>query len=134
LSVGELIDPPYELVRAKGPLSRFKSELHSRFATPLLTFSFVLIALAAVLSGSFNRRGMSRRILAAALSIVVVQTGYMTLVGFVARNSGLSFFLYLVAVLPAPFAFAFLSGDYLRSKRWPRRLKLWPKLIRRVFS
>jgi lipopolysaccharide export system permease protein len=127
LSVSELMNPSPEIVRARGPISRFRGELHSRFATPLLSFSYAFIALAAVMAGAFNRRGIARRILIAALAIVVTQAVFMTLGGFVARDSRLTFVLYAAALVPALIGLALVSGDHL-----PPRLL--PRFVRGVFS
>ena len=51
----------------------FASEAHRRFVLPLQAFALTLIALAAVLSGDFNRRGQWRRISTAVAFAVVVQ-------------------------------------------------------------
>jgi lipopolysaccharide export system permease protein len=120
LSLGKLLDPAPDLLRARGPISRFRGELNSRIATPLLSFSYVFIALAAVMAGAFSRRGSGKRILAAALAIIVTQAAYMTLNGLVARNSGLTFFLYAVALLPIPIGLAFVGGDMIPRGSWPR--------------
>jgi lipopolysaccharide export system permease protein len=41
----------------------------------MLGFAFTLISLASLLSGEFNRRGQSRRVLAAILLAAAIQTG-----------------------------------------------------------
>ena len=65
----------------EGGLSRFiqdlgspRYELHKRLAMPLFSLGFTMVALAALLSGEFTRRGQARRILAAAL--FAAPTGY----------------------------------------------------------
>jgi lipopolysaccharide export system permease protein len=60
------LDRPY--------LSRLRGELHTRLTTPILGFAFTLISLAALLSGEFNRRGQSRRVLIAVGLAAVLQT------------------------------------------------------------
>jgi lipopolysaccharide export system permease protein len=126
LTVAELIKPSSEMLRVRGPMSRFLGELHSRLATPLLSFSYALIGLASILAGAFNRRGMGGRILLGALAIIMTQAAFMTLNGVVARNSHLAFVLYAVALLPAPLGIAFMSRDFLPSRR------LLPRLARGV--
>ena len=49
------------------------AEGHQRLAGPLQGLSFVLIALAALLSGQLNRRGQMRRVLAAILCIAALE-------------------------------------------------------------
>ncbi|MFA4994281.1 MAG: LptF/LptG family permease [Bdellovibrionales bacterium] len=114
LTVGELLNPSAELIHARGPLSRFQAELHARLATPFLSFSYAFIAFAAILSGAFNRRGMTGRILIGAVGIIVTQAVFMTLSGIIARDSRLAYVLYAVAILPIPIGLAFMFADSLR--------------------
>jgi lipopolysaccharide export system permease protein len=122
LTVGELLNPTPEMLRARGPISHFHGELDSRLATPLLSFSYAMIGLASILAGAFNRRGMSGRILTGAVMIVVTQAAFMTLNGLVARDSHYAGALYAVALLPAPAGFLLLAGDWIGLRGLPRRL------------
>jgi len=123
LTVAELLDPSPEMLRARGPMSHFRGELHTRLATPFLSFSYGLIGLASILAGAFNRRGMAGRILIGALAIVVTQTTFMTLSGLVARDSGLAIVLYMVAMLPAPIGLALVNAEHLNRKSFPHFLR-----------
>ncbi|MGB9152500.1 MAG: LPS export ABC transporter permease LptF [Alphaproteobacteria bacterium] len=117
----ELLNPTPEMLRARGPMSHFRGELHARVATPFLSFSYALIGLASILAGAFNRRGMAGRILIGAVAIIVMQTTFMTLSGLVARDSHLAVVLYTVTLLPAPIGFFLVNGgDLLNKKRLPR--------------
>jgi lipopolysaccharide export system permease protein len=49
------------------------AEGHQRLAGPLQGFGFVLVALAALLSGQLNRRGQVRRVLAAILCVAALE-------------------------------------------------------------
>ncbi len=51
----------------------FAPEAHRRLVLPLYAFAFTLIALAAILSGEFDRRGQWRRISAGAATALAVQ-------------------------------------------------------------
>jgi lipopolysaccharide export system permease protein len=123
LTMAELVNPSPEIVRVKGPLSRFEGELHARLATPLLPVSYAFIALAVILVGAFNRRGMAGRILIGALAIIVTQAAFMTLSGFIARDSRLSFVLYAVALLPSLLGAAFMIVDSPPPQLLPRRMR-----------
>jgi lipopolysaccharide export system permease protein len=101
MSVGTLLDPSPELLRARGPMSHFTGELHSRLAIPLLSLAYMMIGVASILVGSFNRRGMSGRILIGALAIIVIQGGFMTLNGAVARDNEMAIVLYMITIVPA---------------------------------
>lgn len=115
-SVVDLFAPSDEMVRARGPITRFKGEIHSRFAVPFLSLSYTLIGLAAVTAGAFNRRGMIGRILTAALCIVVLQAVFMTLNGFVARDDDWTLALYATAFLPAPIGFFLIMRETLLNR------------------
>ena len=71
---------------ASGPTAnhqRFRMEGLSRLGMPLLYPCFALIALCAMLSGRFDRRGQLNRILAAAGAVVALQLGF-----FGAKSAG----------------------------------------------
>jgi lipopolysaccharide export system permease protein len=125
LTVGELLNPSPELLRARGPMSHFTGELHSRLATPFLSFAYALMALAAILVGSFNRRGMGNRILICATLIIIIQTSFMTLNGLVARNDHFVFALYMVPLLPALMGFVLLRIESFDWRTPLQRYRLW---------
>ena len=52
---------------------------------PLLGFVFTLVSLAALLSGEFNRRGQSRRVLVAIALAAMLQTGAIALGNVIVR-------------------------------------------------
>jgi lipopolysaccharide export system permease protein len=53
---------------------KFYAEGHQRIATPLLAIAYALMALAALLTGDFNRRGLAWRITAVTGAMLVVQS------------------------------------------------------------
>jgi lipopolysaccharide export system permease protein len=111
LTISELLEPSPELLRARGPISHFRGEIHSRLATPFLSLAYAFIGLASILAGTFNRRGMNGRILMGAIAIVFAQALFMTVNGFVARDNDLAFILYAVALLPTPISFALVNDE-----------------------
>lgn len=113
MAFGDLFTPSPQVMRARGPASHFTGEIHSRLATPLLSFAYALIGLAAIMAGSFNRRGMGGRILIGALTIIVIQTGFMTMNGLAARNTDYDALLYLIAILPALIGFLVIGNEIL---------------------
>lgn len=116
----ELLNPSPDMLRARGPLSRFHGELHARLATPFLSLTYAIIGVASILIGSFNRRGMSGRILICASAIIMTQAGYMTLNGVVARDEHWAFVMYMLACLPALIGFGLIHRDFFTSTRWSR--------------
>jgi len=79
-----------------------RSELHQRIGGPLLSFTFAVIAVAVILAGDFNRRGMSKRVIGATIAIVVVQAAMISLVSQVAKSAWIIPVLYLVILSPIP--------------------------------
>lgn len=53
---------------------KFYAEGHQRLATPLLAIAFALMALAALLTGDFNRRGLALRITVVTSAMLIVQS------------------------------------------------------------
>jgi len=122
-TIGELLNPSPEMLRARGPMSHFTGELHARLATPLLCLSYTLIGLAAILAGGFNRRGMGGRILLSALIIIVGQALFMTISSAVSRDAHWAALLYLVAILPAPVGFILVNAEFLHGWRAPSLIR-----------
>lgn len=99
-SLSELLDPPDRAQVNPRDLGRFVVEAHSRFAQPIAGISLVLVALAAVLSGGFSRRGNVLR-LAAAVGIAagLVAAG-IAVQNLAARQGFLVPLIWAHAVLP----------------------------------
>ena len=113
-TIGELLYPSSEMLAVHPSQERSMAELNQRLTTPLLALSYTLIALAAILSGEFNRRGMSRRVLAAAAAIIAVQVACMSISSLIVRESWLTFALYLSVLLPVALGAASLNIERLR--------------------
>ncbi len=100
---------------------RFRMEGLSRLAMPLLYPCFALIALVALLSGGFDRRGHLHRILVAACVVAVVQLGFF---GAMSVGTVMPELESLILVLPvaAIAIFAILlvrSGRTMNRRRMP---------------
>lgn len=74
---------------------KLTAEAHKRFVTPLYSITFALVALAAILSGQFNRRYEWRRILYAAASAITVQVVGIGLIPIIADRPEITPLLYL---------------------------------------
>ena len=74
-STWELLDPNAAGSRSDDPKARQQliAEFHHRLASPLLSPAFIMVSLACLLSGEFNRRGQSGRITLAAAAVVALQ-------------------------------------------------------------
>ncbi|MEI6557505.1 MAG: LPS export ABC transporter permease LptF [Rhodospirillaceae bacterium] len=109
--LGELIDPPADIRANPHMMSQFAAELHMRLSSPLLTLAFCIIALAALLGGDYNRRGQGRRIAAAALLVIVLQSASLGLTGIAGKLPAVIPLMYLLYLAPiAP-------GAWLLSRR-----------------
>ena len=102
--------------------ARMRAVGHDRLASPLYGMAFALIALAAVLTGEFNRRGRRLRIVAAIGCIALVRAAGLGLVGLSAKAPALIPLLYAnVLLVMAVCLFALLRG-----RLWPRRRQHLP--------
>lgn len=99
-SVGELLDARDDPGALGMEASRLSSELHQRLTQPLAGIGFAVIALAAMLTGEFNRRGQSRKVLGAVLAVVLLQSAGLGAANVAANRPGMVPLLYVVALLP----------------------------------
>lgn len=101
---------------------KLRAEGHQRLASPLLAITFTLICLAALLSGDFNRRGQTKRVLAAIACVVAIQAANFGVFNAVAKLPVLTPLIYLTVLLPGLAAFLILIKDpRFRSLRRPDR-------------
>jgi len=77
------------------------AEGHQRIATPLFCITFTLIALAALLTGEFSRRGHLGRILIGILAVILCQAANLGATHAAARSLAAVPAIYAVVVLPA---------------------------------
>lgn len=107
----ELLNPDPESKRDQESLRDFKIEIHKRFVGPLLTIVFCLISCCSLLIGPIDRRGQTKRIVFAIISVVVIQG--LFLAGFnLARRYDLGLLLiYALVLVPMFFSAFLLSGS-----------------------
>jgi lipopolysaccharide export system permease protein len=79
-------------------------ELHERLAQPLTTPSFVLLALAFLLVGDFNRNGQGGRVMAAVLTAVIVQGLALAGQNLVSKIPSVAPLAYAINLLPGMLA------------------------------
>lgn len=104
-----------------GPGDRYyanelKAEGHQRIVSPLFALGFVLIALALLLRGDFDRRGQALRILIAIGLVVVVQTAGLGFHNLAAKTPVAVPLMYLNAVVPIIAGFYFLVRPQRRRR------------------
>lgn len=114
-SMQELFNPPEDPAKRRTSLNHIQAELHQRLATPLLSFGYAMIALAAILAGEFNRRGMTQRVFFATVGMIVLQASMLSLSSLVGRHVWMFPLLYLAALLPVPLCLLLLTAP--RKKR-----------------
>jgi lipopolysaccharide export system permease protein len=113
-TVEELLHPSPDMLKYRTTHEHLMAELHQRLAIPLLVLSFTLIGLAAILAGEFNRRGLTRRMLAATVAIIVTQATFMSMSGMIAHRIYMAFMLYVVALAPMMACFSLLNFNSWR--------------------
>ena len=114
LDLGHLAGPPGERWREPGErylsellnltdghddvsnADRMMAEVHKRFSQPLHAFVLVLIALAGLLSGEFNRRGEWQRIAVVSGAALGFEISALALVPLVSKNPLLAPAMYLI--------------------------------------
>jgi lipopolysaccharide export system permease protein len=99
---------------------RLIAEGHTRLTAPLYAFALVMAGLALLLPGDFNRRGMGKRLLAAAAAGVALQALAIALPNFAARVPAAIPFLYAVPLAAIAFsAWAMVQSPRRRRVREP---------------
>ena len=97
VSVAELLHPRFAQSQDRG---KWVAEGHKRLSSPLSTVSFALVALIAVLSGTFRRHGGVVRPLAAVGVVVGLLAAGLAIDNLAARDNALVPLMWLKAVAP----------------------------------
>ncbi len=80
--------------------SELVAEGHQRLVMPLYSLCFVLIGLAALLAGEFNRRGQTRRVLLAILLVAVLEAQALALHDLATRSAHAIPVMYAGVIVP----------------------------------
>ncbi|HSE79013.1 MAG TPA: LPS export ABC transporter permease LptF [Alphaproteobacteria bacterium] len=88
-----------------------RAEGHNRLASPLYGLTFVLVALAALLSGEFNRRGHGRRVFAAIVVVILLQSLAIAFGNLAVRMPATTALIYVGPIVPALIAGWWLLND-----------------------
>lgn len=99
---------------------KFLAEANARVATPLYNIAFVMLALAGVLGGAFNRLGYGRRIAQATAAAAVARILGFAVEAGCANMAWLNVVQYLVPLAPAAWSALVLFGRQ-RAPRSDRR-------------
>jgi lipopolysaccharide export system permease protein len=114
----DLLDP--QDTNEEGHRREFMAEAHNRLVSPLHSIVFVLIALAALLSGEFNRRGNAVRILTAVGGAILFQALAFGLASLLVRVPAAAVLLYLLDfVVGAAALYLIMANPYRRHAARP---------------
>jgi len=101
----ELLNPPTADEKLRDVL---RAELHSRLSQPLLPLSCALVGIAFLLSGSFNRRGQLKLVLAAIITASGIIIASYALRNYAPKMPIMNVVMYLNVLLPMFAALFFL--------------------------
>lgn len=96
---------PELLAGEKGPADKgfnnaFRAEAHARMVSPLFAMALAMAGLYTLLGGRFDRRGHSRRILAGAVAVLLIQGASIGLSNFARNHWAAIPLLYVAALIP----------------------------------
>src|SRR6266480_1103311 len=114
--LGELFFPPGDLDATN--YRNFLVEGHQRLAVPLSIFSFVIIPLACLLPGEFNRRGQLKRVLLAVVFALVFQSTDLGIKNLAASHYAAIPLMYVIDLLPLALGFGMLLFGGIRFGFW----------------
>ncbi len=109
MSIGELLHPPPGLVNGRD-LPKLLVEAHRRLSVPLTAASFALLALLAVLTGSFRRHGNILRPMLSVLSVVGLLALGLAVNNLAIRAPALIPLMWVYAILPGAICAWLLFG------------------------
>jgi lipopolysaccharide export system permease protein len=96
----ELIWPDYSNEGDAYYAKKLITEGHQRLVAPLYALGFVLISLASLLAGEFDRRGQAKRVIFAVGAVVVVQAAGIAFQNLAAKHIETIPLMYLNAAMP----------------------------------
>lgn len=78
----------------------FMVEAHRRIAGAFLPLTFISVVLCFLLLGPLNRRGQSYRVMFSVISIILLQSLFLSISGFAGKNNFGLFLLYFIVLAP----------------------------------
>jgi lipopolysaccharide export system permease protein len=111
----ELLRPNMDEPRDRRNKDAFIVEAHLRLLAPFNALGFTLVSLACILLGPFNRRGQSRKVLAAVVIVIALQAAEMAIGNEAKKQPLLLPALYALTFVPI-IVTAFLM--HLRGEQW----------------
>ena len=95
---------------------KLRMEGHYRLAQPLMTLSIVLIGLACLLVGEFNRRGNMRRVMAAVAVVLTLEVAFLGIKNIGEQAPQVTPLMYLTTIVPGLLCL-FMFGPRWRTSR-----------------
>ena len=99
-SLKELFYTPRSELPNQKTFNRFRLEGFKRLSLPFYNFSFMMIAAAGLLTGTFNRRGHNKRIIITVLIMACVQIAELGVENLCLRNLSFIPLLYVLSISP----------------------------------
>ena len=122
MSIAELLHPPAGF--PDRDIMKLRVEAHRRMATPLTALTFTLVALVAVLMGTFRRHGGLLRPFIAVLTVVALLALELMVGNLAAKRLSLVALIWANALLPALLCAWALFGPQLRLMPVTMQVKL----------
>lgn len=119
----------FELFNREGltdkQIAAYRAEAHQRLTWPLLCLGLPLLVVAVLFAGEFNRRGQSRRIVAASLVVLVLVLAYFALRSLSVKHAWLVSGMYLIGFGVIAAGSYMLTANY--NLRWRSNPALMPQ-------
>lgn len=101
---------------------RMRAEGHQRVVAPIGAIAFTLIGLVFLLTGPFDRRGQTKRMVAAVAVVVGLQSAALGFMSLASKDLSYIPAMYAVALLPIPVAlYILLAPQWLRPRSFRPR-------------
>ncbi|NDE90149.1 MAG: LPS export ABC transporter permease LptF [Alphaproteobacteria bacterium] len=91
--------------------TRFLAEFNMRLTMPFLSITFVLISCMFILTGTFDRRGITIKIIMAASTVIALEAAMLSVMNMITHQPWFIAGLYIIALLPLPFVLHRLQHD-----------------------
>jgi lipopolysaccharide export system permease protein len=115
--IDELLWPDMNEPNDRQFAPRLIAEAHTRLSSPLYAITLVLVGLACLLPGDFNRRGLGRRLLLAAAAGLAVEALSIAIPNLAARIPAAIPFLYAAPLALIAVCAAALTAGRIRQRR-----------------
>lgn len=110
----------------KAQRGKLIAEGHNRLTAPFYTFTFIIVALAILLSGGFNKRGHSGRLAVIVVAVVLLQGSAIALLQLAAKLPELIPLMYANAIVPCIVGLYVLCFGPIKLGRRRRKLLTAP--------